>query len=85
MQKYPANKEGLQKLIADKGGEAFVNSAVDFAGKAPKVRALFNRFGVNPETLKNSMMRDLQSDVTDVEYRTVNPAEGFKDRLNKLR
>lgn len=89
LKKYPANKEGLQKLVDHYGGEAFVNSAVDFANKAPRVNALFKRFGVKPEALKETVMKNLNktaspSNSSSSEHNK-NPANSFKDRLNKLR
>jgi len=78
----------LQKLVRDKGGEAFLNSAVNFANNAPRVRAMFDKFGVKPETLKNNVMRELQNSQSrsaSVENSPENSASSSLERLKKLR
>ena len=84
---YTADKEGLQKLIRDKGGEAFLNSAVNFANNAPRVRAMFDKFGVKPETLKDNVIKELQSNnqSNGVKAKNENPASSSLERLKKLR
>lgn len=50
---------GLKKVVQKYGGEAFVDEAVNFVSRAPKVKAMFNKFGVNPQSLKNNVMKEL--------------------------
>jgi len=85
MKKYPQTKEGLQQLINEYGGENFINSAVNFASTAPRVKAMFNRFGINPQTLKNTVMQNMESKSINPPYQVANNATSFQDRLNKLR
>ena len=84
MKKYPQTKEGLQQLISEYGGQNFIDSAVNFASTAPRVKAMFNRFGINPQALKNTVMQNIGNQPS-VPIQTANPANSFQDRLNKLR
>jgi len=75
-------------LIKDKGGEAFLNSAVNFANNAPRVRAMFDKFGIKPEALKDNVMKELQNSQSrsaSVGNSSVNPASSSLERLKKLR
>ena len=85
MKKYPQTKEGLQQLISEYGGERFIDSAVNFASTAPRVKAMFNRFGINPQALKNTVMQNIGNQPVSAPIQTANPANSFQDRLNKLR
>ena len=87
IKKYPQTKEGLQQVITEYGGMAFVDSAVDFATKAPRVRALFDKFGVNPRTLKDNVMKELQtgSQSSGTKQKNENAASSSLERLKKLR
>ena len=84
---YSTDRDGLQKLIKDKGGETFLNNAVDFANNAPRVRAMFDKFGVKPETLKDNVMKELQSNNQSGtgKIKNENPASSSLERLKKLR
>ena len=84
MKQYPQTKEGLQKLISEYGGESFINSAVNFASNAPRVKAMFNRFGIDPQTLKNTVMQNIGSQA-GMSIQSENPANSFQDRLSKIR
>ena len=84
MKQYPQTKEGLQKLISEYGGERFIDSAVNFASNAPRVKAMFNRFGINPQTLKNTVMQNI-GNPPSVPIQAANPASSFQDRLSKIR
>lgn len=87
LKKYPKTKEGLQQVIAEYGGMAFVDSAVDFATKAPKVKALFDKFKVNPRTLKDNVMKELQTgnQPASTKQKGENSALSSLERLKKLR
>lgn len=85
---YTTDKAGLQKLIKDKGGEAFLSSAVNFAKNAPRVRAMFDKFGVNPEALKDNVMRELQgTEPAQAQHSAsaLSPGMSSMERLKKLR
>ena len=85
MKQYPQTREGLQKLITEHGGQAFVDRAVNFAANAPRVKALFNKFGIDPRALKNNVMQSMSNQPVEVKYQEVNPAVSFQERLSKLR
>jgi len=88
LNKYTPDQAGLQKLVRDKGGEAFLNGAVNFANNAPRVRAMFDKFGVKPETLKDNVMKELQSSQprsVSAGNSSANPATSSLERLKKLK
>lgn len=87
LKNYTPDKTGLKKLINNYGGKAFVDEAANFANNAPKVKALFNKFNIDPIALKDNVMKNMQDESSDVPCREMkdNPAGSFKDRLSKLK
>jgi len=78
----------LRKLVADEGGEAFLNGAVNFANNAPRVKAMFDKAGVKPETLKDNVMKELQNSQPrpmQTGSPSANSASSSLERLKKLR
>lgn len=86
---YSSDKEGLQKLVRDAGGRAFLDKAADFASSAPRVKAMFQKFGVNPHALKNEVIKNLNNNSNNPSpiksEKPINVAGDYKDRLSKLK
>lgn len=87
LKNYTPDKAGLKKLINNYGGKAFVDEAANFANSAPKVKALFDKVGINPIELKENVMRNMRDEPVNVQYREAkdNPVKSSKERLSKLR
>ena len=86
LRKYSLDQAGLRKAVESYGGEAFLNKAVDFANSAPRVKRIFNQFGVKPEQLKDNVIKQLNSGAPSEPVKGFEDnSKSYKDRLSKLK
>lgn len=87
LNKYSKDENGLRQLVKDAGGKEFLNRAANFASNAPRVRAMFQRFGVNPHTLKDQVVDNLYNNAPKQQKPSNLPVStnNFRDRLDKLK
>lgn len=76
----------MRQVIKDCGGRAFLDKAADFASNAPKVKTLFQKFGLNPHALKDQVVKDLyESPAKPQDKMPANTQSDYRDRLARLK
>lgn len=86
LKNYQLNESGLVKLVKEKGGEKFLDSAVKFAKEHPKVNFGLKLAGINAEKAAESIKEVLKNDVkADKETVKAETKSNAKDRLKKLK
>lgn len=85
LRNYSQDKAGLQKLVKKYGGKKFVDEAASFATNAPKVKSWFDRFGVDPQKLKENVIEMLDNDSPAPQSKPTNSVSDYKDRLSRMK
>ena len=88
LHKYSHDQAGLQKLIAEQGGNAFVDAAINFAQTHPTIKSWMGRFGVNPNSLhgiRDQVMKGLPASTAHPRKVANNSVSSYQERLNRLK
>lgn len=87
LSKYSKDEAGLRQLVKDSGGREFLNKAADFASRAPRVKAMFQRFGADPHAIKEEVIKNLYETSPNQQRQPqqINAPSNYKDRLSKLK
>lgn len=85
LRNYSQDKAGLQKLVKKYGGRKFIDEAANFANNAPKVKSWFDRFGVDPNKLKDNVVDMLDSDSPPQQPKPTSSVSNYRDRLSKMK
>lgn len=86
MKNVSMDENGLRDFVQQQGGKAFLDEAERFANSRPAVKAAFNKFGINPHNLRDTVEKTLSHSSESSKTAAKKPtASEFRNRLDKMK
>lgn len=73
------------QAIADWGGMAMADKAVEFANNSPKISRLLKTANIDPAKIRSELQSPSNNVMQSNPVKSTLPTNDFKNRLNKLR